>query len=338
MRSKAAIWACVGEGLNVLIWANLIAILAVGIWISAQVCSPARVVRLHNALRARRGTFADYDWKPGNVPVEFRQETGDAHLHFKDAVTRLNLGGCTNDWPQALRIAEHLAMYTRDLGPISSDLKSTYTRIQAGYGYCADFVKVFLGLSYAAGIFARQWSFSFNGFGGFGYTVVEIFDRASDKWIFLDIYNNIHVCDALTALPMGALEFRDALLRESPHIQIVPNGAGRLGYPIEEKLLAYYRRGLQEWFLVCGNAVFSVEAHPMVRWADRISGPAGQIVAACLGKHPSIQVLTTPENTAAVNELMAQARRFRVAVVAFVALLAMLIGQGTIYGLAPRLR
>jgi hypothetical protein len=324
--------------LNVLIWINVIAMLVVGIWLSAQVCSVARVVRLRNALYARRGTIADFDWRPNKVPAGFLQETGLPSVIFKDAVTELKIDECSSDWHRALRIAERLTMSARDLGPIRSDLETTYTRIQAGYGYCADFVKVFLGLTHAAGIFARQWSFSFNGFGGFGHTVVEIFDRASGKWLFLDIYNNIHACNALTSAPMGALEFRDALLHSSPAIRIVPNGAGRLGYPIEEKLLAYFRRGLREWYLVGGNAVFSYEAHPLVRWSSRMSGPIGQVVAACLGRQPSIQILATPENAQAVDELMALARKFRAAMVLFLALMAIFIGQASQYGLASRLR
>lgn len=312
--------------------------LVVGIWLGAQVCSVARVVRLRNALYARRGKTADFDWKPNYVPAEFIQETALPSARFKAAVTELKMSECSSDWHRALRIAESLAMSAHDLGPIRSDLETTYTRIQAGYGYCADFVKVFLGLAHVAGIFARQWSFSFNGFGGYGHTVVEIFDRASNKWLFLDIYNNIHVCNALTSAPMGALEFRDALLRSCPDIRIVPNGTGRLGYPIEEKLLAYFRRGLREWYLVAGNAVFSYEAHPLVRWSSRISGPMGHVVAACLGRQPSIQILATPDNARAVDELMTIARRFRVAMILFLALTALFIGQASQYGLASRLR
>ena len=289
-------------------------------------------------MHARRGTAADFDWRPSNVPDEFLMETVVSPALFKDVVTRLNLRDCTSDWQRALRIAEHLAIPARDLGPIRNDLETTYTRILAGYGYCADFVKVFIGLAHTAGLFARQWAFSFSGFGGFGHTVVEIYDRASDKWLFLDVYNNFHVCDAATAAPISALEFREHLLRESADFRIVPNGAGRLGYPIEKKLIAYFRRGLQEWYLVGGNAIFSFEAHSLVRWSIRISGPAAQLVAACFGRLPSIQVLVTPENAVAVTSLMALARRFRVAMFVLVALMMMLVWQAGLHGSAARLR
>ena len=308
----------------------------VGAWIGMQAYSTARVVRLRNALFARCGTISDFDWKPDTAPAAFLQETGVPSSRFCDAVEKLDLRSCASDWARALRISEHLAIHAQDLGPIQSDLEATYSRILAGHGYCADFVKVFLGLAHAAGIFSRQWSFSYNGFGGNGHTIVEIFDRATGKWIFLDVYNNFHVRDAVTAAPLGALEFRDALLRGSSDIKIVPNGEGRLGYPIEEKLLAYFRRGLQEWYLTCGNAVFSYDANPLIRWSRRVSGALGQVVSLYIGKRPSIQVLATPENTARVNDLMALDRSFRLAAVAFAVLLLLLIGQLSFYGIPSR--
>ena len=192
-------------------------------------------------------------------------------------------------------------------------------------------MKVFLGLAHAAGLTSRQWSFSFDGFGGHGHTIVEIFDHARGKWLFLDVYNNFHACDAATLEPLGALEFRDALLRGTPEIRLEPNGSGRAGYPIEHKLLAYYRRGLQQWYLICGNAVFSFEANPLVRWTSRFSGSLGQAVAVFLGVHPAIQMLGTRENEAAVQELTALGRRFRVALAAFGVLALLLLWQLGVY-------
>jgi hypothetical protein len=321
--------------LNGPIVVNMFGIAAVGAWIFAQAFPSTRAVRVRNALLARRAMVADFEWKPANAPSAFWQENRPAPPAFADAVTRIELGSCTGDWNRALRLAEHLANYARDLGPIRADLETTYARIRDGYGYCADFVKVFLGLAHAAGICARQWAFSFDGFGGHGHTVVEIFDRERDKWLFLDIYNNFHVRDAATQEPLGALEFRDALLRENREFRLVPNGSGRAGFPLEHKLLAYYRRGLQEWYLICGNAVFSYEAWSLVRWSSRISGAMGQVVATFLGVHPSIQVLGTRENEAAVQALRALGRRFRVALVVFGILILVLVVQLSFYGMAP---
>ena len=306
---------------------NLIGIVAVGAWLATQAYPPTRAVRLRNALLARRATIADFEWNPADAPHVFRQETRPAPLTFADAVTRLHLDSCTSDWDRALRVAEHLVSHARDLGPIQADLETSYARIRDGYGYCADFVKVFLGLAHAAGLCSRQWAFSFDGFGGHGHTIVEVFDRARGKWLFLDVFNNIHACDAATMEPLGALEFREALLRGTRKIRIEPNGSGRLGFPIEDKLLAYYRSGLQEWYLICGNAVFTYEAPPLVRWTSRFSGSMGQIVATFLGGHPSIQVLGTGENEATVQDLTALGRRFRLALAMFGVLALVLAAQ-----------
>lgn len=286
-----------------------------------------RVVQLRNALLARKASARDFDWTPENVPDYFRQETLPAYAAFSEAVEKLNPGACGSDWGVALRIAGHLTSNAKDLGSIQSDLNTTYVRIGMGYGYCADFVKAFLGLSHAAGLFSRQWCFSFDGFGGHGHTAVEVFDRQIGKWCFLDVHNNIHARDLVTNLPLGALEFREALLRQDRTFRIKQNGTGRLGFAIEEKLLAYFNRGLQEWYLVAGNAVFSYDANPAVRWASRLSGSLGQVVAVCLRCHPPIQILVTSENRAQVLALTRLGLRFRLVLVACMALLTFLILQ-----------
>jgi hypothetical protein len=322
--------------LNVPLVLNWVGLVAVSGWLIAQVYPPTRAVRLRNAILARSGTSCDFDWTPDNAPAMFWRESGAAYAPFRDAVAALDLAGRATDWDKAVRIAEHLMSHAQDLGSIQSDLVTTYARIRMGYGYCADFVKVFLGLSHAAGLYCRQWCFSFDGFGGHGHTIVEVFDRTAGKWFLLDVHNNIHVRDAVTGIPLGVIEFREALQRGTPAFRIAPNGAGRLGFPLEEKLLAYYKRGLQEWYLVLGNAVFSYEAYPLVGWASRCSGPLGQIVATCLGKHPLIQVLATSENAARVKTVMALRCRFQVAMLAFVALLLLLVFQISAYGVSLR--
>jgi hypothetical protein len=316
--------------------ANLIGIAAVGAWMVTQAYPPTRAVRLRNALLARRATAADFEWKPAGAPGTFHQENRPAPRAFADAVTRLDLDSCASDWNRALRLAEHLGGHARDLGPIQADLETTYARIRDGYGYCADFVKVFLGLAHAAGLCARQWAFSFDGFGGHGHTIVEIFDHARDKWLFLDVYNNFHACDAATKEPLSALEFRDALLHATREIRLEPNGSGRPGFPLKDKLLGYYRGGLQEWYLFFGNAVFSYEAQPLVRWTSRVSGSMGQVVATVLGVHPSILVLGTGENEARVQQLTALGRRFRIALAMLGVLALALAAQLGIYGMALR--
>lgn len=316
--------------------ANLIGLIVLAAWMLRQAYPLTRAVRLRNALLVRQEALSNFDWNPGDAPGAFRQETRAPSRAFADAVAQLDVRSCPGDWSRALRVADHLAIHARDLGPIQSDLGTTYARIRDGYGYCADFVKVFLGLAHAAGLSSRQWAFSLDGFGGHGHTVVEVFDHARGKWLFLDVYNNFHVCDGATMEPLGALELRDALLHGKPEIVFQPNGPGRPGYPLEDKLLAYYRSGLQEWYLIFGNAVFSYDAHPLVRCASRLSGPLGQMVATLVGVHPSIQVLVTRENRVRVNHLTALGHRFHAVLAVFALLTLLLVVQLGIYALAAR--
>lgn len=261
------------------------------------------------------------------MPDEFRREHLIPPALFADVVARLDLKSCDSDWSRALRIADHLIAHAQDRGPIQADLEQTYSKIIDGYGYCADFVKVFLGLAHAAGLQCRQWAFAFDDFGGHGHTVVEVFERCSGGWRLLDVYNNIHACEASTLQPLSALAFRNALLNGHPPTVIRPNNSGRLGFPIESKLLDYYRRGLQYWYLYCSNAVFSYEAQPLVRWVTRRSSGMGQMVATLMGKQAPIQLLCTDENTDRVRSMLALGRHFRLALYLLGILCVLLLAQ-----------
>src|SRR5215212_7048039 len=110
----------------------------VGAWIAGQAYPLTRAVRVRNALLAREATVADFDWHPTNAPSAFHQETRPPSSAFADAVARLDLGSCRSDWDRGLRLAGELASRAQDRGPIQADLETTYARISAGYGYCAD--------------------------------------------------------------------------------------------------------------------------------------------------------------------------------------------------------
>src|SRR5690606_34840651 len=107
-------------------------------------------------------------------------------------------------------------------------LNEAYTGIvNDGRGYGADFTEVYLGLAYAAGLFAREWAFSTDGFGGKGHAFIEVYDRQRKRWIFLDVYNNVHAVHADTREPASAAEFRSFVLGERPDLVVVRNGPGR---------------------------------------------------------------------------------------------------------------
>jgi hypothetical protein len=282
---------------------------------------------LRNALLLQPSNPRDFDWSPRTVPDDFLLERRQALPCFVAAVEAVQLPPGTGDWEKALRLASYLVEKAQDRGPIRADLQTTLRRIREGYGYCADFVKVFTGLAHAAGIFCRQWAFSFDGFGGHGHVIVEIFDPVRGKWLFLDVHNNFHVVDAKANEPLGALEFRDYLLGLRGEAKMVPNGPGRPGYIHPEKALDYYRRGLDQWYLMWGNSVFTYDAQPVVRVASRLSGGLGQFAATALKVHPRIRILPTSSNAVAVAQLRVLGTRLRWTLGSLGGLCLLLAGQ-----------
>jgi hypothetical protein len=262
-------------------------------------------VRLRNALLLQPAHTDDFTWVPPQFPEGFKVENRPPSPEFREIVTALGADKTGSDWDAALALAVHLTEHVEDMGPVRADLLSTYRAIRDGHGYCADFVSVFLALSHACGITARQWAFSFDGFGGHGHTLVEVFDRQRSRWLMLDVFNNFHAVDAATGEPLGALEYRESLLGNGKAAAMRPNGPGRLGFVHEQKALDYYRRGVHQWYLWWGNAVFSYDAHPLVRMAGRISRTLARLAATLTSVQPRIRIYETPENAEQVRQMFA---------------------------------
>jgi hypothetical protein len=312
---------------------NLVAIVGVLAYLARLAWPPSEAVRIRNALLLDPTEPANFEWTPPAVPEGFRAETQRASTAFSELLRDLGVERIDGDWERALAIAAHLTERAADKGAIQADLATTYRAIREGRGYCADFARIFLALAHAAGLAARQWSFSFDGFGGHGHVVSEIYDRKRGKWLFLDVYNNFHAADAESGAILSALEFRDAVLGRRGPALMRPNGPGRPGYEFADKALDYYRRGADEWYLLWGNDVFTYEATPVVAWSSRLSGSLGQLVATLLGVHPRIRVLQTPENAGKVLELARLGRRVKW-LLALLAALALALAAQVAYGAA----
>jgi len=306
--------------------ANLLALGLPAGFLLRQCWPPARAVRLRNALLLDVARDGDFTWTPQNYPEDFCRERKPATDDFVAVVDALGVQ-TLGDWEKALCLASHLVERAEDKGPIQDNLAASYRGIRAGYGYCADFVKVFLALAHAAGLHARQWAFSFDGFGGHGHTFVEVFDHGRGQWLFLDPHNNIHVVDAESGEALSALEFRESLLGRRGTVRMQPNGPGRLGYIHEHKALDYFRRGAAEWYLWWGNAVFSYYAHPLVRAAGRISRPLAHFVANVAGVQPHIRIYPAAESREAAQRMFALRRRIKACLWATPALLLLLWAQ-----------
>ncbi len=282
---------------------------------------------MRNALLMMPSRPGDFAWTPADVPTDFRLERRPAPAELSEVVKLLIPVAISSDWDKAKTLAAHLAEHARDSTPIRADLRTTYIGIRQGRGYCGDFVKVFLALAHAAGIVARQWAFSFDGFGGHGHTFVEVFDRGRDKWLFLDVYNNFHGVDPQSGEPLSAFEVRDSLQGRRVPMLMGANGPGRPGFVHRDKALEYYRRGLSQWYLYWGNAVLSGDAHPVVHWAGRLGGGVGEAVSTLLDARARIRILPTPESGPAVTALIDSRSRLRVAALLLFGLLLALAIQ-----------
>jgi hypothetical protein len=89
------------------------------------------------------------------------------------------------------------------------------------------------------------------------------------------------------------------------------SGPGRLGFIHEHKALEYYRRGIDQWYLMWGNAAFTYYAHPAVRAAAKISPAMTAVVANIVGAQPRIRIYATPENRAIVHKIFALRRQLQ---------------------------
>jgi hypothetical protein len=313
--------------------ASLVALLAVIAYVLWLARSPTEAVRLRNALLLQPSRPEDFDWTPPRYPEGFAVERLPPSDDFVAIVGQLKLAAFPGDWEKALTLAGHLTERAGEKPPLQGDLTTTYRGIRDGGGYCADFVKVFLALAHAAGLVARQWAFSFDGFGGHGHTVVEVFDTRRGKWLLLDVFNNFHVLDVASGEPLGALEYRDALRGRRAEAQMRRSGPGRPGFVHQEKALAYYMRGIDEWYLMWGNAVFSYYAHPAVRRLGRISRTLAHLAANAVGAQPRIHIYATPENAERVQRMFLLRRRLLLlaalaAVLALTLIVQLLIAWG----------
>ena len=306
---------------------NIALIVALVAWLVSRLWPPTEAVRLRNALLVERGEPHDFEWTPERVPRGFLQEQHAPEPIFVDVVKALHVERNGEDWQRALKLSVHLVEHAQERGAVRADLMQSYRAIRNGFGYCADFVRVYLGLAHAAGLPTRQWGFSFDGFGGHGHTFVEVFDRQRQRWLFLDVYNNFHFVDAKTREPLGALEARAALRASGAEIAIVANGPGRPGFVFEAKAREYYQRGIGEWYLFWGNAVVSYYAHPLVKLAGRFSATLANLAATAVGVQARIRIFATPENAAAVRRIYALRRSVAVAAGAALLLAAALVVQ-----------
>ena len=282
-------------------------------WLATLLLPPSRAVRVRNAFLLRRGGPDAFAWTPADVPRDFSTDRSEAPEAIRQAVDAAGIRRVEGDWPRALALEALLIAHARSDYPIRADLVTTWKGLLEGGGYCADYVRVYLAAAAFAGLFCRQWAFSFDGFGGHGHTVVEVYVRESGAWAFLDVHNNVYAVRPGTDRPLDVLALRATLLESTPHVEFRRAAAGRLGWPHFDKLVAYYRRGAGQWYLWWGNDVIR---------RDSGAGRWGHRMRSALGRLPPIVALATPENEAAIERML---RLRRLVVIAGIAVVGMAV-------------
>ncbi|MQM29099.1 MAG: transglutaminase [Candidatus Accumulibacter phosphatis] len=307
------------------IWLSLIALLLAALSLAPYLRSSTELVRMRHALVLVDGVGDSVDWTPAKVPADYLLERTAPYPEFADAVSRLRLEAMASDWERALAISRHLLGSSPELsgGAIQSDLRDTYQRIiNKGEGYCGDFVRTFTGLAIAAGIPVRAWAFSFDGFGGHGHIWPEIWNRQLGRWQLLDVFDNLYVVGA-DAVPLSALEFRRAMREDSASLRLLPLHPGaRPGFVIEDKAWDYFGRGIDQWYMVFGNNVFSYDRALLVRTFGSLSRSLEQFGGIAQGVYPGVRILADEANREQVVAM--QRLRWHLFLVAGIALAALL--------------
>ncbi len=286
---------------------TLAAMLAIALYVLWPVLNDPRgteVTRLRNALLAERGVPQDFVWTPDNWPADFQREQLPVPLTLS-AWHGLQNANAETAWLRALQLAKALTGQPRRGNAIAKPTLTTLRLIETtGAGYCADYTKVFMALSHAAGIPSRQWSFSFDGFGGWGHTFNEVWDESTGGWRMIDVFNGFYPRDQLTGEPLSALAFRQLLLQQPERLIWERLEAGRFGFKSDAEAERYFRHGADEWYLWWGNDPLSYDSNPLVASAARFGRLPEQGVGWLTGALPRFRILLTDGNSAAVSALM----------------------------------
>jgi hypothetical protein len=307
----------------------LLALLGYLAWLSSP---SSEAVRLRNALLLEPAQAAAFDWAPQRVPPDFKRDQGAPGATFTRVAQELGWAQERSEWRRGLLIARHVREPMAGLGPIFGDLETTYQQILQGRGYCGDATDVFLALAKPAGLWARQWGFSVDRFGGKGHAIVEVYDNELRQWVYLDVFYNYYVLDAQTQRPLSALEVRAALLGNTFDAQIVPISPKR---PVDfnhGKQLEWFRRGADHWFLWWGNNLESLDQQSSLGRAWHVLPPAAahaveQLRGMMAGAYPHMRVVESGSNRADIDDMLRLKKKLLAIAVLGAALAALLLAQ-----------
>lgn len=288
-----------------LAWVVLAALLLPPLSLAPYMVSSTEVVKLRNAALLQDDLGPAFDWA-APPPAEFAFDQAPFDPYFVDIAQRLALGAQANDWDRAVVISRHLLGSHAPLlgGPVQADLRHTHAAItQRGEGYCADFVRVFMAIASAAGMPVRAWAFSFDGFGGHGHILPEIWNRQLQRWQLVDVFDNYYFASDGDA-PLSAAEFRQTVANAPQSLRMVLlDERAPPGWVIRAKALDYYQRGLDEWYLMWGSNVLGVERAAAFQALRPLSFQLAQVGAVMQGVYPGVRPLPTPQNAGRIEAL-----------------------------------
>jgi len=293
-----------------------------------QAYPSTEAVRLRNALLFEDPSPNAGNWSPADVPEAFKREQLQVPVRIA-AVAAQIASAANGDLDLARALAAHLTEKAVWGGRVHEfEVDGIYREIvEEGRGYCADVVDAYVALALAADLFVRTWSFSFDGFGGDGHINVEVYDRAEGRWVMLDVFNNVMAIDRVTRQPLGAHEFRARFVTDRDSVEFIPVHPGRQRIPIYSKLVDYYARGLDGWYLWNGNNVVGRSDGAVVQAAARVGEPVAEFVAVMVGSYPRIVPLATDSNGAAIARMQRLGWGLRAALVVGLLLTALLVIQ-----------
>jgi hypothetical protein len=109
------------------------------------------------------------------------------------------------------------------------------------------------------------------------------------------------------------MELRDALLTAPDAIEFRRATGQRLGFRHPEKLVEYYCRGAEAWYLWFGNDVITRENEGLAAFVGGISRRAAHRLSSVLGNLPPIVAKVDLKSEAAIVRMEALRARVRLA-------------------------
>jgi hypothetical protein len=198
---------------------------------------------------------SDFYWAPEDSPDFFHFEPTFPQLDF----FKFQVYGLTKNLDSELEKNLIIARYVSNLSKIKNSSSklllwgSPYDILEqfkgGAYGTCFDYSILFSTYSASLGMKSRLWALEGDdGLNRFGHTVVEVYIKTLNKWVMIDISNELYFKEF--NLPLSVLELRERLLNGKSANITIQNISSDYNY---QKIISLYARLLKCVFLRTGN-------------------------------------------------------------------------------------